>query len=304
MTYTIGFIGLGTMGRPMVQHLINRGHRLKLYARRPEVFEHEARHLVDQGASVVSSLVDFASDCDFIITNVLGTTDVQSVLIERSDAIIHSAPPQSMVIDHSTIDPRATQTIAQRFADARVQFVDAPVSGGVWAAEAGELVSMLGGTTTACSKAIEVIAAYTKAQTRVGESGHGQIAKLANQIAQTITIQGVAESLTFARTMGADPQSVFEAIKDGMGGSPMMSLLAPKMITAEFQAGIAARLHAKDAAIAEQAASQAGQTLPCLELVSALYTELLAAGDGDADTAKLITRLASRSVASQTHALE
>lgn len=297
MTQTIGFIGLGTMGRPMVQHLLNRGHRLKLYARRPDAFQQEARYLIEQGASAVSTLADFGADCDVIITNVLSTVDVQSVLTDRADAIIHSASPNTLVIDHSTIDPLATQEIARQFEQARIQFVDAPVSGGVWAAEAGELVSMLGGTTAACERAIAVIAAYTKAQTRVGDAGHGQIAKLANQIAQTITIQGVAESLTFARTMGADPQAVFEAIKDGMGGSPMMSLLAPKMIAEDFQAGIAARLHAKDAAIAEHAASQAGQTLPCLQLVSALYAELLEAGEGDADTAKLITRLASRSVA-------
>ncbi len=297
MTQTIGFIGLGTMGRPMVHHLINRGHRLKLYARRPEAFQQEARHLVEQGALAVSTLADFATDCDVIITNVLGTADVQSVLIDHADAIIHSASPDTLVIDHSTIDPIATQTIARQFAKARVQFVDAPVSGGVWAAEAGELVSMLGGTPTACEHAVSIISAYTKAQTRVGDAGHGQIAKLANQIAQTVTIQGVAESLTFARTMGADPQAVFEAIKDGMGGSPMMSLLAPKMIAEDYQAGIAARLHAKDAAIADEAATHAGQALPCLQQVSALYAELLAAGDGDADTSKLITRLASRSVA-------
>jgi 3-hydroxyisobutyrate dehydrogenase and related beta-hydroxyacid dehydrogenases len=115
MTETIGFIGLGTMGRPMVHHLINRGHRLKLYARRPEAFQQEARHLVEQGALAVSTLADFATDCDVIITNVLGTADVQSVLIDHADAIIHSASPDTLVIDHSTIDPIATQTIARQF---------------------------------------------------------------------------------------------------------------------------------------------------------------------------------------------
>ena len=146
--------------------------------------------------------------------------------------------------------------------------MDAPVSGGVWASEEARLIVMQGGAPDSCERANQVIDCYAKTITRVGDAGHGQIAKLSNQIAQTITIEGVAECLTFAKSLGADPRAVFEAIKDGMGGSQMMSLMAPKMIDADFVAGIEARLHAKDVGIALETAEAQQLRLPCLEFVA------------------------------------
>jgi len=294
MSYTIGFIGLGTMGLPMATHLQNRGHRLKLYARRPEVFEQSARHLVEAGAFATTSLADVASDVDIIITNVLGTADVQDLLIDRSDAVVHHAKTGTLIIDHSTIDPKATQAIAARLKQAGLMMVDAPVSGGVWAAEGGTLIAMIGGEDDACATAMQVMEAYTKHITRVGVSGHGQIAKLCNQIAQVITIEGVAESLSFANALGADPAQVLAAIEGGMGGSPMMSLMGPKMVNNEFQAGIAARLHAKDAGIAVAASQAHALTLPCLEVVNRQYQQLMDAGLGDQDSSMLFEMLKRR----------
>lgn len=294
MTYTIGFIGLGTMGLPMATHLQNRGHRLKLYARRPEIFTDRAKHLIDAGATGSSELADVVRDVDLIITNVLGTHDVQELLIERPDAVIHHAKPGTLIIDHSTIDPKATQAMAQTLEAADLQFVDAPVSGGVWAAEGGTLISMIGGSEAACKKAMAVMDAYTKQITRVGASGHGQIAKLCNQIAQVITIQGVAESLSFAKALGADPGQVLAAIEGGMGGSPMMSLMGPKMVNEEFAAGIAARLHAKDAAIALEASRVRDLNLPCLAVVNGQYQTLMNEGLGDHDSSMLFEMLKRR----------
>lgn len=291
MTYTIGFIGLGTMGLPMATHLQNRGHSLKLYARRAEVFAQEAKPLIDAGAIPCLSLAEVATDVDLIITNVLGTADVQELLIDGPDAVIHHAKSGTCIIDHSTIDPSATATMAATLAKAGLEMVDAPVSGGVWAAQGGTLVAMIGGSDRACQRAMEVIDAYTKQVTCVGTSGHGQIAKLCNQIAQVITIEGVAESLSFAKALGADPAKVFAAIEGGMGGSPMMTLMGPKMIAADYQAGIAARLHAKDAGIAAEASRSHDLNLPCLEVVHQQYQRLMADGLGDHDSSMLIEML-------------
>ena len=180
------------------------------------------------------SLSDVATDVDIIVTNVTGTDDVEGVLLGEGGAASF-AEPSTLFIDHSTIDPARTTEISQNFT-LGMDFVDAPVSGGVWASEEGRLIVMQGGSEEACARANEVINCYAKTITRVGTAGHGQIAKLSNQIAQTITIQGVAECLTFAKKLGADPDAVFQAIKDGMGGSQMMSLMAPKMIAEDFDA--------------------------------------------------------------------
>ena len=290
MTLTIGFIGLGTMGLPMARHIINRGFKLKLYARRAEVFEGKAKELIDLGATPCLSLNEVAKGVDIVITNVTGTNDVESVLT-GPDGVMHSASPGTLFVDHSTIDPARTMDIANRLRDAGMEFVDAPVSGCVWASEEARLIVMQGGHPDACKRANQIIDCYAKAITRVGDAGHGQIAKLSNQIAQTITIQGVAECLTFAKNLGADPEAVFEAIKDGMGGSQMMALMAPKMIAEDFNAGIEARLHAKDVGIALDTAKAQQLPLPCLEFVASQYEAIMDQGLGTHDSAILFEML-------------
>ena len=290
MTLTVGFIGLGTMGLPMARHIINRGFKLKLYARRAEVFESKAKELIDLGATPCLKLNEVATDVDIVITNVTGTNDVESVLTGPEGAI-HSASPGTLFIDHSTIDPARTMEIANQLRNAGMEFVDAPVSGGVWASEEARLIVMQGGHPDACARANQIIDCYAKAITRVGDAGHGQIAKLSNQIAQTITIEGVAECLTFAKNLGADPQAVFEAIKDGMGGSQMMSLMAPKMIAEDFDAGIEARLHAKDVGIALETANARKLPLPCLEFVGSQYQTIMDQDLGTRDSSILFDML-------------
>ena len=290
MTLKVGFIGLGTMGLPMVRHMINRGFILKLYARRAEVFEGKARKLIDQGAKPSLTLSEVVAGVDVVITNVTGTADVESILI-GPDGAVHSAWRGTLFVDHSTIDPARTMQIASTLREAGMDFVDAPVSGGVWASEEGRLIVMQGDHPDACERANQVIECYAKMINRVGDAGHGQIAKLSNQIAQTITIEGVAECLTFAKNLGADPQAVFAAIKDGRGGSQMMSLMAPKMITEDFDAGIEARLHAKDVAIALETAKSQQLPLPCLEFVGSQYQTIMEQDLGTRDSSILFDLL-------------
>lgn len=290
MALTVGFIGLGTMGLPMARHIINRGFRIKLYARRASIFETKAKSLVEQGAIPCLNLAEVSTDVDVIITNVTGTDDVESVLLGEGGAASFTKP-NTIFIDHSTIDPARTKEISQRLDALGMEFVDAPVSGGVWASEEGRLIVMQGGSEEACVRANEIINCYAKTITRVGAAGHGQIAKLTNQIAQTITIQGVAECLTFAKKLGADPNAVFQAIKDGMGGSQMMSLMAPKMIAEDFDAGIEARLHAKDVSIAHETALDQTLSLPCLEFVNRQYKAIMEQDLGMCDSSILFDML-------------
>lgn len=290
MALTVGFIGLGTMGLPMARHIVNRGFRIKLYARRASIFETKAKSLVEQGAIPCLNLAEVSTDVDVIITNVTGTDDVESVLLGEGGAASFTKP-NTIFIDHSTIDPARTKEISQRLDALGMEFVDAPVSGGVWASEEGRLIVMQGGSEEACVRANEIINCYAKTITRVGAAGHGQIAKLTNQIAQTITIQGVAECLTFAKKLGADPNAVFQAIKDGMGGSQMMSLMAPKMIAEDFDAGIEARLHAKDVSIAHETALDQTLSLPCLEFVNRQYKAIMEQDLGMFDSSILFDML-------------
>lgn len=285
---TIAFIGLGNMGRPMVGYLLKAGHQLRIYARRPEVFQGEAKHLIDAGAIACASPAEAAQGADYIITNVMGPQDVAQVLHLTPDSVIQSAKPGSICIDHSTIDPQSTKDIAAVMAIKGIGYVDAPVSGGVKAATEGSLVMMLGGTDTDVAKVKEIVNSYTKTMTHIGGVGHGQVAKLSNQIAQVINIQGVAESLRFAAVNGADLQKVFEAISGGMAGSRMLDLMGPKMVARDFKAGIEARLHAKDFFLVKDVAKDAGIDMPALQTVASQLERLMDAGWGRDDTSSLL----------------
>ena len=285
---TIAFIGLGNMGRPMVGHLIKAGHILRLYARRPEVYQTEAADLIAQGAVACHSPAHAAEGADVIITNVMGPADVREVLLNHAQAVIHTAKPGALCMDHSTIDPQTTREIANTLAQKKIRYVDAPVSGGVWAAQAGSLVMMMGGADADVKEAQQLVKHYTKTVTHIGGVGDGQVAKLCNQIAQVINIQGIAESLRFAAANGANTQKVLEAISGGMAGSKMMDLMGPKMVQRDFKAGIEARLHAKDFFLVKAVAEKQGIDLPALQTVAEQLQVLLDAGWGYDDTSSLL----------------
>ena len=285
---TIAFIGLGNMGRPMVNFLLKAGHDLRVYARRTEVYQHEAKFLVDAGAIPCSSPAQAAEGADFIITNVMSTDDVRDVLCSGPQAVIQTAKRGAICIDHSTIDPEGTRQIAKVMAKNGVAYVDAPVSGGVKAAAEGSLVMMLGGTDQDVEKVKEIVCAYAKTITHIGLVGDGQVAKLCNQIAQVINIQGIAESMRFAAVNGANLQKVFEAISGGMAGSRMLDLMGPKMVVRDFKAGIEARLHAKDFFLVKDAASRAHIDLPALQVVAKQLEKLMDSGWSHDDTSSLL----------------
>ena len=285
---TIAFIGLGNMGRPMAGFLLKAGHQLRVYARRPEVFQNEAKHLIEAGAVACSSPAEAAQGADFIITNVMGTQDVAEVLHAGSEAAIKTAKSGAICIDHSTIDPQGAKDIAAVMASKGVAYVDAPVSGGVKAATEGTLVMMMGGSDQDVAKVKEIVKNYAKTITHIGGVGHGQVAKLCNQIAQVINIQGVAESLRFAQANGADLQKVFEAISGGMAGSRMLDLMGPKMVSRDFKAGIEARLHAKDFFLVKDAATKSNLDMPALQTVAVQLEKLMASGWGYDDTSSLL----------------
>ncbi|MEQ9490855.1 MAG: NAD(P)-dependent oxidoreductase [Alphaproteobacteria bacterium] len=288
MKSTIAFIGLGTMGRPMAQHLQKAGYSLRLWARRPETYETDLKPLIDDGAVGCSSPKEAATGADIVITMVTNTQDVANVLLDGDNPAVAGASAGVLCIDHSTIDPAGARAIAKRLKEKGIGFVDAPVSGGVWAAEDGTLAIMVGGEKEDLDIALPVVDTYAKAVTVIGGVGDGQVAKLCNQIAQVVTIEGVAEAMHFANANGADAGTVLSAISGGMSGSRMMDLMGPKMVARDFEAGIQARLHAKDLVIASEAAERAGTDLPAVRQTVAQLQRLLDRDWGRKDTASLL----------------
>jgi 2-hydroxy-3-oxopropionate reductase len=279
----VGFIGLGNMGGHMVRRLISAGHRLQVYARRPEAMA----PYVALGARAASTPQEAATEADFVFTNVTATADVESVIVGEA-GVIEGAKSGSIVCDFSTIDVAATRRIAAQLHARGVHFMDCPVSGGVKAAEAGTLTILIGGDQAHLARARPLLECLGANLFHMGAVGNGQVTKACNQVVQVITIQGIAEALHFAQTQQVDLHKVVEALMSGFAGSKMLGLMGPKMASRDFAAGIEARLHHKDFGLVADMAAAAGVNMPATQLTRQQLDKLMAAGWGTMDTSNLL----------------
>jgi 3-hydroxyisobutyrate dehydrogenase-like beta-hydroxyacid dehydrogenase len=279
----VAFIGLGNMGRAMVDHLMNAGHALRVHARRPEVMQPFA----ERGAIACVSPAEAARGAEFIFTNVTSSADVEQVLLGPRGAV-ETASADSVVIDHSTISPAVTRDIAQQLAARGIHMLDCPVSGGTRGAQAATLSILVGGKAEVLARARPLLSVLGKAITHIGDHGAGQVAKACNQIVQVVTIQGIAEALLFARAQGVDCATLVTALGQGFAGSKMLDLMGPKMASRDFAAGIEARLHHKDYGLIVDAAREAGLGMPATALVAQQLNALVGQGWGTDDTSSLL----------------
>lgn len=280
---SIGFVGAGNMGRPMIDHLQRAGHRLTVFARRPEVIA----ALRAQGIVVVATPAQAAAAAEYVFINVTNTADVEAVLF-GADGVAEGARPGTVVIDHSTISPVATRGFAQRLAERGIEHLDAPVSGGVAGAQAATLAIMAGGKAEVLERARPLLAVLGKSIVHVGEHGAGQVTKLCNQIVQVVNIEGIAEAMLFAQAQGVALDRVLSALQAGFAGSKMLDLMGPKMVARDFAAGIEARLHDKDFGLAAELAETLHLAMPAVHAVRAQLRALVAAGMGYDDTSSLL----------------
>jgi 2-hydroxy-3-oxopropionate reductase len=257
MAMKIGFIGLGTMGTPMARNVVKGGYSVTVWSRRSEAMA----PLVNAGATAGDSPADVAANSDVIVTMVTDTQAVNDVVLGQH-GIVRGARTGSIVIDHSTIDPNGARRIAGELQTRGIEMLDAPVSGGGIAAEAGTLVTMVGGSKAALERATPVLSCYAKSIVHIGPSGAGQIAKACNQICVIVNQLGAAEAMLLAERAGVDPATVKEALMAGFAASRMLELQAPKMIARDFAGKIESRLHHKDIHIALDVARTLGIDLP------------------------------------------
>jgi 2-hydroxy-3-oxopropionate reductase len=281
----IGFIGLGVMGRPMAAHLIDAGHTLTLNRVKPV-----SQGLVDKGGTAADTPKAVAEAADVVILMVPDTPDVEAVLF-GPDGVAEGLTPGKLVIDMSSISPVATKDFAARIEAKGCDYLDAPVSGGEVGAKNAALTIMVGGKPEAFARAKPVFEAMGKTITHVGPNGDGQTAKVANQIIVGLTIQAVAEALTFAKAAGADLDKVRDALMGGLAGSTILKVHGERMIKRTFDPGFRIRLHRKDMGLAVDSARALGLALPNAAIVEQLMNAAIARGDGDRDHSGLILTL-------------
>jgi 3-hydroxyisobutyrate dehydrogenase-like beta-hydroxyacid dehydrogenase len=286
MSIRIGFVGLGTMGAPMVRNLLTHGYATTVWARRQDAMA----PLLAAGAAAGESAAHVATASDIVITMVTDTRAVADVILgERGIAI--GARAGSLVIDHSTIDPDGARRIASQLQAQGVEMLDAPVSGGGAAADAGTLAIMAGGSASAFERANPILSCYAKNIVHVGPSGAGQVAKACNQICTIVNQLGAAEAMLLAERAGVDPRKVKEALMGGFAASRMLELQAPKMIARDFEGKVESRLHHKDIHIVLELARTFGIELPASSAAAGVLDRLQQRGGARQDSAAIFNVL-------------
>ena len=288
MKETIGFIGLGIMGKPMAKNLINAGYKLVVNDTNTSPVD----ELVGMGATAMDTAAGVAKTVKKIITMLPDGPDVEDVVLGKG-GIIEAATNETVLIDMSSISPTVTKKIVAALEAKGARALDAPVSGGEPGAINGELAIMVGGPEDIFNDMKPVFDILGKSAVLVGETGAGQTTKLVNQILVAIHIQAMGEAFLLATKAGVDPMKVFEAIKGGLAGSNVLNAKIPLILERNFKPGFRISLHQKDLRNALEAGSSMGLSLPVTEAVQEMVDSLVTKGKGDDDHGGIIQELES-----------
>jgi 2-hydroxy-3-oxopropionate reductase len=289
---TIGFIGLGIMGKPMASNLIKAGYPLVVHNRSRATVD----ALVSEGAKAGTSPKDVASRSDVVITMLPDSPDVEEVVL-GTDGIAAGIKAGAIYVDMSTIAPASARRVAEAVEKKGAKALDAPVSGGEKGAIEATLSIMVGGPQDVFDAVLPIFQTLGKNIVLVGASGAGQIAKAANQLVVGVTIEAVAEALALAEAAGVDPAKVRSVLLGGFAQSRILELHGQRMLDKNFAPGFKARLHRKDMSIVTQTAKEAGLDAPAAQLALERFGKLVEAGGAEQDHSALRTLLTARQAA-------
>jgi 2-hydroxy-3-oxopropionate reductase len=279
----VGYIGLGLMGKSIARNIHKAGFPLVVHNRSRAAVD----ELVAEGAIAAFSPAEVAAQVDVVFTNLPDSPDVEKVALGEK-GIIAGAHPGLIMIDNSTIKPATARKIAAALAEAGVDALDAPVSGGDIGARNATLTVMVGGSAAALEKALPVLQAMGKTITHIGEPGAGQIAKAANQIMVAAQMVAMAELLVFAQKAGADPVKVVQAIKGGAAQCWTLDVKPPRLFAGNRQPGFKAHMQAKDLNIILETAREYGIPLPSAAVDAQLFNAMLQLGMGELDNSAVL----------------
>jgi len=279
---TVGFIGIGVMGRSMAGHLLDAGYSVHVYNRT----QSKAQDLVDRGAQWQPSPGKVAAAADVIITIVGFPADVESVYLGE-DGVLAQARSGSLAIDMTTSWPNLASRIAQEAAAKGIEVLDAPVSGGDIGAREARLSIMVGGSVSGFERALPLFEIMGKNIVHQGPAGSGQHTKMCNQIAIASGMMAISEAMAYAKKSGLQPETVLKSIESGAAGSWSLTNLAPRVLKGDYAPGFFVKHFIKDMKIAIESAQAMGLDLPGLQLAKKLYDQLASKGCEDDGTQAL-----------------
>jgi 3-hydroxyisobutyrate dehydrogenase len=287
----VAFLGLGVMGFPMAGHLLRAGHTVTVYNRTAA----KAQAWLDAVATpdrarTAATPREAAQGADIVFACVGNDDDLRGVVLGADGAFAGMAPG-SIFVDHTTASANVARELYVAAQALGLSFIDAPVSGGQAGAENGMLTVMCGGDQAAFDCAKPVGMAFSKAFTRIGESGAGQLAKMVNQICIAGLVQGLSEAVAFGQHAGLDMNLVLDVIGKGAAQSWQLDNRGKTMVADQFNFGFAVDWMRKDLGLVLDEARSNGARLPVTALVDQFYADVQRMGGNRWDTSSLVKRL-------------
>ena len=277
---SIAFIGIGLMGFPMAKNLLKSGYNLKAYNRSQD----KADRLKEFGAEISLSVKDVVTNADVVITMLTDDAAVEKVM--SSDEFISNIKEGATVIDMSSVNPVLTIKYSKKLKEKKIDYLDAPVSGGTIGAEEATLAIMVGGDEETFKNCYDLLKKMGN-PTLVGPVSSGQISKLANQIIVGVTIGAVAEAVTLCEKSGTNPNKMIEALSGGWADSKILQTHGKRMIDKDFTPKGKTTTQLKDMTNIINAGKAVDTHLPISSLVKEMYKDLVADGHGNTDHSSL-----------------
>ncbi len=289
MATTVGFVGLGRMGKPMALNLLRAGFAVLVLSRSRLPVE----ALIAAGAGEAASLADMAARADIVCTCLPDVSTSEAVFLGANGLAAHARAGQ-VLIDHSTIAPSLAVSVGEAAAERGAGYLDAPVSGGVERAESGTLTIMAGGDARHFDAARSVLEAMGASLNLVGPVGQGSVVKLTNQLLVGIHTVAAGEAFLFGTSAGADGKQLLDVLSTSWGASNMLTRNGPMLLSGDYGSLAPVRLLAKDLGLIEDAATDLGVPLPLVQRTRALFDEGMSRGLSESDISALITLLTSK----------
>ncbi len=280
MKPAVGLIGLGLMGRPMAANLLKKGFELTVWNRTAS----RAEPLLALGARLAATPRVAAQAAEVLITIVSDPPAVEQVLWGEEGALA-GLRAGSVLVDSSTVSPDLARRTAAACAEYGIEYLDAPVTGGTWGAEKGELVMMVGGPAATLARVEPIFGAVAKRWFHVGPHGAGQTVKLAMNLLLAIEVDALAEALALANAGGIAGERVIEVMQSSMARAPVLDVKAPMLLEHNYAPSFPLRLMHKDLRLALELAKELNVALPAGEAVRDVYGSVLEAAREDLDYA-------------------
>ncbi len=280
----VGLIGLGLMGHPMAANVLKAGHPLTVWNRTAS----RGDDLVAMGAKRAATPLEVAAASEVVLTIVSDPPAVESVLWDET-GVFAGLRPGSLLIESSTVSPGLEKRAAAAAAAKGSAFLEAPVTGGTWGAEKGELVFMVGGEAETLKRAEPVLGTMGKKWFHLGPVGAGQTVKLAMNLLLDLEVEAFAEALALVTRAGVPGQSLFDVMQSSMGRSGVIELKGGNMLKSEYKPSFPLRLMHKDMSLALDLANQLGVPLPAAAASREVLSAVKGAITEDVDFSALAT---------------